>query len=229
MIHHTVKIGEFTSIGENVTIGKNSIIGNRVTLYKETSIGKNVTILDGTIIGRPPIPTKSIKRKISIKLEPVIIGDGSVVGCNVVLYSGIKIGKNVLLGDLCTIREECEINDDAIISRLVTINYSTKIGKRTRVVDSSHLTGNMIIEDDVFISTGVLSANDNRAIKTNVTKYDREVKGPFIRKFARIGAGAILLPGVEIGENAIVAAGAVVTKSVPPNKMVLGIPARIRE
>jgi acetyltransferase-like isoleucine patch superfamily enzyme len=109
----------------------------------------------------------------------------------------------------------------------VTVNYRTKIGSRVKVMDNSHLTGNALIEDDVFISTGVTTTNDNAMGRQPPAGADWTAAGPTIRRFATIGQGACILPGVEIGQNAIVAAGAVVTRDVLPETVVMGVPARV--
>ncbi|MBP6993640.1 transferase [Candidatus Woesebacteria bacterium] len=225
----TSTVGKNVDFGANVKIGEHCRIGNNVTLYPDTVLEDGVVILDGSVIGRPPIPTRSIARAVSNKLSPTVVGAGSVVGANAVIYRGVMIGNETLIGDLCSIREECTIGNMCIISRAVTINYNTTIGSRVKVMDTTHLTGNMVIEDDVFISVLVSTANDNSVVKSHgQSTYGSHVKGPTIRQFATIGEGAILLPGVEIGKGAIVAAGAVVTKNVDADTTVMGIPAKVR-
>lgn len=225
---NTCIIGKNVDFGRDVIVGDHCRIGNNVTLYPDTILDDNVVVLDGTIIGRPPVSTRNISRVLNDHLNGTTIKSGCVIGTNTVLYRGVTIGNNTLIGDLCSIREECVIGKDCVIARAVMINYNTKVGDRVKVMDSAHLTGNMIIEDDVFISVMVATANDNTIIKKKgQSSYGSHVQGPIIRRFATIGVGAILLPGVEIGRGAIVAAGAVVTKDVDPNTMVMGIPARL--
>jgi len=229
-ISDTCIVGKNVDFGDNTIIGENCRIGNNVTLYPNTVLESNVVVLDGSVIGRPPIPTKSIMRPVNTKLPPTAIRNGSVIGANVVIYEGVVIGSDTLVGDLSSIREECSIGKDCVIARLVTINYNTTIGDRVRIMDNAHLTGNMLVEDDVFISIMVSTANDNTIVeKQGQSGYGSHVHGPIIRQFATVGVGAILLPGVEIGKGAIVAAGAVVTKDVAANTMVMGIPAKARE
>jgi acetyltransferase-like isoleucine patch superfamily enzyme len=106
----------------------------------------------------------------------------------------------------------------------VTINYNAKIGNRTKIMDATHITGNCKIGDDVFISLHVGMANDNH-IGLNGYNED-EIKGPTIHNKAVVGLGAMILPGVVIGEGAIVAAQSVVNKEVGPWAFVAGYPAR---
>jgi acetyltransferase-like isoleucine patch superfamily enzyme len=141
------------------------------------------------------------------------------------VYCDVVIGEGTLVGDHASIREGCRIGARCIVSRCVTLNYEVTIGDDSKVMDLSHLTGNMIIGKNVFISAGVTSANDNAI---GAGGYRREsVQGPQIDDGARIGLGALLLPQVHIGADATVAAGAVVTHDVAPGTRVRGVPARV--
>ena len=197
---------------------------------EDTKIGEDVIIMPGAVIGRPPVSTKGLARKSSLDLVPVEIGNGSVIGSNVVLYRGLRIGRETLIGDTACIREGVIVGDECIIAMGVTINYDTSIGSRTKIMDNSHITGNMIIEEDVFISVLVTSANDNSMGRKRALDGPGEIQklvGPRIGRYATIGQGACLLPGIKIGENSIVGANAVVTKDLPPRVLALGVPARI--
>jgi acetyltransferase-like isoleucine patch superfamily enzyme len=103
--------------------------------------------------------------------------------------------------------------------------YECKIGNRSRIQDQVHLVGNLVVEEDVFIGMGVMTSNDNNVYLARFGLTSLDLHGPIIRRFAVIGTGVVLLPGVEIGTGAMVAAGAVVTKNVSPWTVVAGIPA----
>lgn len=218
-IHHSVIIHSDSLIGKNVEIGA------YVTIYPNVIIKDNVKIMEGAVIGYPPISTGATKRKIEKTKTPTIIGEGSIVLCNAVIYKDVIIGKNCMICDLSSIREGCRIGDKCIIARGVTINYNTRIGNHVKIMDNSHITGGMIIEDDVFISTLVATTNDNTLGRT---KGKKEWESPIIRRGASIGASASILPNIEIGEYAIVGSGSVVTKNVKPYTLVMGVPAKIK-
>jgi acetyltransferase-like isoleucine patch superfamily enzyme len=130
-----------------------------------------------------------------------------------------------LIGDGASIREETVIGERCVISRYVTINYRSRIGNRTKVLDHSWICGEIDIGNDVMISGGVLTSNDNTLGRTD---FNAQMRGPIIEDGAVIGIGARLLPNVRIGRKALVAAGAVVTKDVPEGVSVFGMPARPR-
>jgi len=209
---------------ENVTLGLDVIIHDFVVIYPNTVIGDCVEIFEGCVIGKPPSKIKSSSRGVAQDLVPVKIGKDSILCPHVTLCTGVEIGEGTLLGNNCSVREECVIGNDCIIAGDVSINYHTKIGNRVKIMDNTHITGNMIIEDDVFISALVCTTNDNSMGRKG---WHDEITGPIIKQFSTIGGGANLLPNITVGRNAIVGANSVVTKDVPDLKVVMGIPARV--
>lgn len=217
-------ISKTAVIKENVSIGSGVVIHDFVVIYPNTIIGNNVEIFEGCVVGKPPSKIKSSSRGVAQDLVPVIIGNDSILCPHVTLCANVKIGEGTLLGNNCSIREECIVGDDCVIAGDVSINYHTTIGNRVKIMDNTHITGNMLIEDDVFISALVCTTNDNSMGRKG---WHDEITGPVIKRYATIGGGANLLPNITIGKNAIVGANSVVTKDVPDGKVVMGIPARI--
>lgn len=227
-ISNKAQIAKTAIIYDDVIVEDNAIIHDYVVIYPKTIIKKNVEVYDHCVLGKLPTSPGSVSRKLKSGYSELIIDEYSILCPSVVLYSGSRIGKHTLLGDFCSIREECEVGDYCIISRNVSVNYNTKIGDRVKIMDNSHITGNMIIEDDVFISVLVSSTNDNTMGRK---EYNKDlVIGPHIKKGVTIGASSILLPNILIGENCLVGAGSIVTKNIPDNQVWIGSPARyIRE
>lgn len=202
--------------GEGCKIYKGAI------LFPNVILGNNVTVFPGAVIGRPPVSSGATTLNVTWhKLPPVRIGDNCIIGANAVIYADVEIGNNSMICDTACIRERARIGSYTLISMGVTFNYNVKVGNYVKILNNSHLAGNTVVEDGVFIGTLVTSANDN-----TMDRYRRDsFKAPIVRKFATIGGGACLLEGVEIGENAIVGSNAVVTKDVAPRTVVMGIPA----
>jgi acetyltransferase-like isoleucine patch superfamily enzyme len=210
------------------TQGEHCRIYDGAYIFPNVRLGSHVTVFPGAVIGRPPVSSGATARQVDVtELLPVVIGDHCVIGAHAVIYMNVRIGERSMICDMAGVREECEIGEATIIAMGVTVNYRTKIGSRVKVMDNTHLTGNMLIEDDVFISTQVTTTNDNAMGRRPPAGKDWTGRGPILRRFATIGQGACLLPGVEIGRNAMVGAGAVVTRDVPPETLVLGVPARV--
>jgi len=228
-IAENAKIGKSCTIGHNVVIldnvhiGDNLYIGHNVVIHEETKIGNNVYIDDGSILGRMPRSGALSRSKAGKELPPLEIGNNCVISALVILYRGTKIGNEVMIGDFVSIREHNIIGDKTIIGRLISMEPRTVIGQRVRTAAVTHLTSDMIIEDDAFIGSHISTTNDNQMGRGIAGVY----KGPHIKRGARVGSNATLLPGVVIGEEAVVAAGALVSRDVPNRKVVMGVPAKV--
>lgn len=229
-IHPDARVGR-VSLATGVVVRAGAVIEDgcvieeNVVVCEDTVIRSGVRVFPGAVLGRPPVATAAASRPLAAQLAALEIGAGSVIGAHAVLYRGTRIGAAVLIGDLASLREECQVGDRTLIARCVTVNYGTRIGSGCKVMDLTHLTGNMLLENDVFVSAQVSSANDNRLWEG---KYvEEKIRGPILRRGCAIGLGAILLPGIEIGERAVVGAGAVVTRSVPAGVLVMGCPAHV--
>jgi acetyltransferase-like isoleucine patch superfamily enzyme len=218
-----VEVHEFAIVREGVTLGDGVVVHPFVVIEPGTTVGSGSTIFPGCHLGKPPHGAGATAREVAYE-GGVTIGRGCAVGPNAVIFADVQIGDNTLIGDGASIREGGRIGSRCIISRHVTLNYSVRVGDETKVMDVTHLTGDMAIGAGVFISVGVITVNDN---KMGAEGYDSgRIAGPIIGDLARIGAGAVLLPRVSIGREATVAAGAVVTRDVQPGVRVAGVPAR---
>jgi acetyltransferase-like isoleucine patch superfamily enzyme len=210
--------------------GTNCKIYEGAVLFPNVVLGDNVTVFPGAVIGRPPLSSGATTRRVEPgPLLPTNIGDNCVIGANAVIYADVTIGNNSMVCDTACIREEGRIGSFTIIAQGVTINYNAIIGNHVKVMDNTHLTGNITVEDGCFIGMLVTTANDNSmGRRFKGISGDYVEKGPIIRSFVTVGQGACLLPGIEIGENAIIGANSVVTKNVAPRTLVLGVPAKFK-
>jgi acetyltransferase-like isoleucine patch superfamily enzyme len=193
-------------------------------VYPGTVLGDGVRVLENAVVGKQPTlsPRSTARRE---PLEPAVIGDGSVVSTGAIVFAGTRVGARVIVGDQACIRERVELGDDVVVGRGSLVENDTTIGAMTKIQADAYITAYSTLEEHVFVAPCVVTTNDNWMGRTEARFGN--VKGPTIRRGARIGGGAILCPAVEIGEEAFVGAGAVVTKDVPPRKVVVGNPARV--
>lgn len=194
------------------------------TVYPGTVLGEGVRVMENAVVGKQPAlsPRSTTKRE---ALPPTEIGPGTIVSTGATVFAGSRIGARVILGDQSSVRERVTIGDDVVLGRGSLVENDTTIGAMTRIQADAYITAYSTLEEHVFVAPCVVTTNDNFMGRTEGRR--ELMKGPTIRRGARIGGGAVLCPGIEIGEEAFVGAGAVVTKDVPPRVIVVGNPARV--
>jgi acetyltransferase-like isoleucine patch superfamily enzyme len=192
-------------------------------VHQGTVLGEGVRVLEYAVVGKQPTlgPRSTAKRD---PLPPATIGDGTVISTGAIVFAGSTIGSGCIVGDQACVRERVTLGDDVVVGRGSVVENDTAIGRGTRIQADAYITAYSTLEEDVFVAPCVVTTNDNFMGRTERRKG--LMKGPTIRRGARIGGGAILLPGIEIGEEAFVGAGAVVTKDVEARTIVYGNPAR---
>ena len=202
-------------------------IADTAVVYPGTVLGDGCKILDYAVVGKQPTlsPRSTAKQE---QLPPLELGAGTIVSTGAIVFAGTKLGERVIVGDQACVRERCELGDDCVVGRGSLVENDTSVGARTKIQANAYVTAYSQLEDDVFIAPCVATTNDNFMGRTERRHELR--KGPTIRRGARIGGAAVLLPGIEIGEEAFVGAGAIVIRDVPARAVVVGSPARqIRE
>ena len=202
-------------------------ISKTAAVYPGTQLGADVEIGDYAVLGKQPVlgPRSTAAQE---ELPPLIVGDGVRLLAHTVVFAGTRLGDRVIVGDQACVRERCEVGADVVIGRGAFVENDVLVGERTKVQANAYVTAYSTLEEDVFLAPCVVTTNDNFMGRTERRHELR--KGPTIRRGARIGGGAVLLPGIEIGEEAFVGAGAVVLHDVPARAVVVGNPARqIRE
>jgi acetyltransferase-like isoleucine patch superfamily enzyme len=193
-------------------------------VYPGTVLGDGVTVLEYAVVGKQP--SLSARSTASHEpLPPAVIGDGTVVSTGAIVFAGSTIGSHVILGDQSCVRERVTVGDNVVLGRGSLIENDSTVGAMTKIQADAYITARSTIEDHVFIAPCVVTTNDNLMGRTE--KRFASVSGPTIRRGARIGGGAVLCPGVEIGAEAFVGAGAIVTRDVPERTVVIGSPARV--
>jgi acetyltransferase-like isoleucine patch superfamily enzyme len=225
-----VQIGERCNLGigcvihDGVSLGDDVMLGSYVVIHAGTVVGDGCKIHDHAVLGKPVLLGKSSTVK-TTDVPPLNLGAGTTVGAGTVVCAGTTVGANCLLGDQVSVRERVVIGEACIVGRGSCVENDTTMGDRVKIQSNAYVTAYMEMEDDVFIAPCVITTNDNFMGRTERRFALRG--GPTIRRGARIGGGAVLLPNVEIGEEAFVGAGAVVNKNVEARKLVVGSPARV--
>ncbi len=194
------------------------------TVYPGTVLGEDVRIMENAVVGKQPI-LSSRSTAMRKPLVPTRIGAGTVVSTGAIVFAGSTIGAQVILGDQSCVRERVTVGADVVIGRGSLVESNTTIGARTKIQANAYITTGSTLEEEVFISPCVVTTDDNFMGRTK--RRHALKRGPTIRRGARVGGGAVLCPGVEVGEEAFVGAGAVVTRDVPPRTVVVGNPARV--
>nr|WP_304212938.1 DapH/DapD/GlmU-related protein [Fredinandcohnia onubensis] len=212
-------IGRQVVIEEGVNIGENVSIGHNTVILEGTSIGDNVKIGANCVLGIRPGGNAKM-RKINQIPQRLTINSNVRIGNLVSIYTCSEINEHVFIGDHASIRENVSVGNGSVIGRAAIVELNTKIGENCTIQTLAYVTGDTIIEDNVFIGPCVSMSNDKY-----MGAKDYTLKGPHIKEGAKIGNNASLLPGVTIGNHAIIGAGSVVTKDIQDGLIVAGVPA----
>jgi acetyltransferase-like isoleucine patch superfamily enzyme len=206
-------------LGDGVEVGEGVVFGAHVVVHDGTRIGAGCVIEDGVVLGKRP----KLAGRPSPELEPLRLGARVTVCAGAVVYAGSEIGDEAIVGDQAQVRERTTVGERTVIGRSAGIDNDVTLGARVKVQSQVYVTAHSVVEDDVFLGPGASTTNDDTMGRHAPAE---PLRGATIRRAARIGGSAVLVPGVEIGEEAFVAAGAVVTKDVPPRAFMVGVPAR---
>jgi acetyltransferase-like isoleucine patch superfamily enzyme len=214
---HNLVLSPLAQVGEGVTFGAN------VVVHDDVVIGDGVVVQDNVVLGKMPklAPTSS---SAPVQGQPLVIGDGAVICAAAVLFASAQIGTESIVGDQAFVRERSRIGHGTVVGRGSAIDNDVAVGDRVRIQTNVYITGFSVVEDDVFVGPCAMTTNDD-----TMNRHGEEyvLRGATLRRACRIGGGAVLTPGVEIGEEAFIAAGAVVTTDIPPRGVAMGVPARV--
>jgi acetyltransferase-like isoleucine patch superfamily enzyme len=211
VIHARVRVGAGSRIGSCAVIHAGTVLGERCVVEDCVVLGKLPRLRPGSSAAGPELG--------ALVLEPDV-----TVCCGAVVYAGTRISAGAIIGDQSQVRERVTVGARSVVGRASCVDFGSQVGSRVSIQSCVYVTGNSIVEDDVFLGPGVLTTNDD-----TMDRHARgePLHGAVFRRACRVGSGAVLVPGVEIGEEAFVAAGAVVTRDVPARAVVMGVPARV--
>jgi acetyltransferase-like isoleucine patch superfamily enzyme len=209
-------------LGEGVELPDDVQLGGHVVIHAGSVIGAGAKLQDMAIVGKPlALGAQSTASRDAP--PPAKVGAGATIAAGAIVNAGAEIGERAVVGDQAQVRERARIGERSVVGRGSQVDNDVVIGARVRIQTGCYVTANSLVEDDVFLGPGVFFYNDN-----TMGRHDREyeIKGPTVRRAARIGGGVRILPGVEIGEEAFVATGSVVTRDVAARTLVMGVPAK---
>ena len=192
-----------------------------VIIYPNVKLGSNSTTEDFVVLGKV-----AGKKKKTLK-----IGTGAFLRTGTIIYAGSTIGKNFTTGDYARVRENNKIGNNVSLGANSSIERDCKIGNNVRIQTLCFIPEYTILEDDVWMGPGVTITNVVHppcpVFKERGDEMELNcIRGPIIRKSVIIGASSVLLPGIEIGERAFIAAGSVVLDDVKKDTVVAGMPAK---
>lgn len=194
-----------------------------VVIYEGVALGPGCVVEPGAVLGKRP-RLRAGSSAAGAELGPLVIEEGVTVCCGAVVYAGSRIGASAIIGDQAQVRERSTIGAQSVVGRGSVVDFGARVGERVLIQTGVYVTGGSLVEDDVFLGPGVFTTNDD-----TMGRHPRgaPLQAPIFRRACRVGGAAVLVPGVEIGEEAFVAAGALVTRDVAPRQVAMGVPARV--
>jgi acetyltransferase-like isoleucine patch superfamily enzyme len=210
-------------VASDASIGAGVLFGANITVHEGTVVGEGCAIGDNAVLGKRPVLSASSTS--AGEVGRLVLGRGVRVSAGAVLSAGSQLGDGCVVGDLATVRERVVVGQGVVIGRGVCIENDVEIGAWTKIQTNAYITAETVLEEHVFIAPGVVTTNDNLMGRTE--RRHALKRGPTVRRGARVGGAVVLLPGIEVGEEAFIGAGAVVIADVPPRTVVVGVPARV--
>jgi UDP-2-acetamido-3-amino-2,3-dideoxy-glucuronate N-acetyltransferase len=214
-------------VSPDALLAPDVVVEPGAVIHGGVELGEGCLVEAGAVLGkRPRLRPGSRSAELAAAAPPprLTVAEGVTICAGAVVYAGAALGPRVLIGDQAHVRERAVIGERTVVGRGSTVDFATRVGDRVSIQTLVYLTAEGLVEDDVFIGPGVTTTNDDTMGRH---ASGEPLRGPVLRRACRIGGGVVLTPGVEVGEEAFVAAGAVVTRDVPARAVVMGVPARV--
>ncbi|WP_210491552.1 N-acetyltransferase [Patulibacter sp. SYSU D01012] len=225
-----VVVGPHAVLHHDVVVGAGAQIGSHVVVHPGTHVGAGAVVGDHAVLGKPSRLRVGSAAASAEPPAPLRLGDDVTIGAHAVLNAGAVVGARTIVGDQAFVRERATIGEDTVVGRGSTVDCDVAVGARVSIQTDVYVTARSVVEDDVFLGPGVTTTNDDRMGRVEQTEdgvpQPLALAGATILRGSRVGGRAVLVPGVTVGPDAFVAAGAVVTKDVGEGRRVMGVPAR---
>ncbi len=204
-------------------LGAGTTVGSCAVIHAGVQLGADVLVEDCVVLGKRP-RLRPGSSAAGLEPQDLVVGDGVTICSGAIVYAGATIEPGAIIGDQAQIREGSHVGAETLVGRGSCIDFGARVGARVRIQTGVYVTGGAVVEDDVFLGPGVYMTNDD-----TMGRHPRGegLHAPVVRRAARVGGAVVLVPGVELGEESFVGAGAVVTRDVGPREVVLGTPARV--
>ncbi len=205
-------------LSPTATVGPRVRFGAHVVVHDGVVLGEGCVVEDHAVLGKPTA------RGRAGGAPPLVLGAGARVGTGAVVFAGASVGPGAIVGDQAFVRERAVVGAGSVVGRGTAVDNDVVVGARVSLQTGVYLTAFSSVEDDVFVGPCAMTTNDSTMARH---EPGHALRGATLRRACRVGGGAVLTPGVEVGEEAFVAAGAVVTRDVPARAVVMGVPARV--
>ncbi|MBV9366482.1 MAG: N-acetyltransferase [Solirubrobacterales bacterium] len=218
-----VTIAPGAVIHAGAQIGAGVQIGAGAVVHRGTEIAEHCLVEDGAVLGKRP-RLRAGSSAAGAQIGTLVLEPEATICCGAVVYAGARIGTKAIIGDQAQVRERATIGAGSVVGRASCVDFDAQVGARVLIQTGVYVTGGSVVEDYVFLGPGVVTTNDHTMGRHG---SGERLLGPVFGRACRVGGGAVLVPGVVIGEEAFVAAGALVTRDVGDREVVMGVPARV--
>jgi UDP-3-O-[3-hydroxymyristoyl] glucosamine N-acyltransferase len=209
-------------VDPDAVIGAGVAVAPGVVIHAGVRVGAGCVIEDLVVLGKRP-RLRAGSSAATVQLRDLELGERVTVCCGAVVYAGAVVAAGAIIGDQAQVREGSRVGERSVVGRASCVDFNATVGDRVSIQTGVYVTSGAVVEDDVFLGPGVLMTNDNTMGRH---PKGEKLSAPIVRRAARVGGAAVLVPGVEVGEEAYVGAGAVVTRDVAAREVVVGLPAR---
>ena len=209
-----------------VVIRAGAVIEPFAVVHGGTTIGEQARVEEHTILGKPELGYAVGKIRPGVG-GGTVIGAGATVRSGAIVYAEAAIGVNTLVGHHTLLRTAVQVGADTQLGHHLTVEREARIGRDVRCSPGSHITSSTVLADRVFLGAGVRTIND-KTLTWRDPDREATLEAPRFDTGAKVGSGCVVLAGVVVGERALVGAGSLITRDIPPGALAYGHPACVR-
>lgn len=192
------------------------------------SIASTAVVADDVVLGADVVIEDFVRIGLGGSGPPTEIGERSVIRAGTIIYSGVVVGRGLQTGHHVVIRSESELGEDVVVGTHSVLDGQVRIGNHVSIQSNVYIPPGSSIDDHSFLGPCCVLTNDRAmgSYARGIVPRGNPLPGPTIGRAVRLGANCTVLPGVVVGDEAVIGAGAVVTEDVAPMSVSVGVPAR---